>query len=282
MRPPQRMSTCKPSVRFPEKIPAWTSMTRRPARRPAPGRFNHVPHVLGDLTSVRPAYISPVPFRPRSLFCEAGPVALLGDRREAHLSAQQARPQAPARLPLAHGDQGRPQGSRQSPRQGSQAPVGLVAGPAPRLDDAGAEHAGRTMRIAVERLRRRADFLRVAGSRWKYATPGLVLQMRPREDMPSSVARVGFTVTRKVGSAVTRNRARRRLREAARALMPELAVPGCDYVLIARAGTAGRPYTDLLGDLKSAVTALAAKSRLSPSQPPQLHSQRLPPENPAR
>jgi len=117
------------------------------------------------------------------------------------------------------------------------------------------------MPIAVERLRHRADFLRVAAGRWKYATPGLVLQMRPREDMSNPTARVGFTVTKKVGSAVIRNRARRRLREAARVALAEAALPGCDYVLIARAGTVGRPYPELVGDLKSALAALAAKSR---------------------
>jgi ribonuclease P protein component len=123
------------------------------------------------------------------------------------------------------------------------------------------------MPIAVERLRHRADFLRVAAGRWKYATPGLVVQMRPREDMPeSSAVRVGFTVTRKVGSAVVRNRARRRLREAARVALPQAALPGCDYVLIARAGTVGRPYPELVGDLKSALAALAAKSR-APQRP---------------
>jgi ribonuclease P protein component len=123
------------------------------------------------------------------------------------------------------------------------------------------------MLIAVERLRHRADFLRVAASRWKYATPGLVVQMRPREDMSSPAARVGFTVTRKVGNAVIRNRARRRLREAARAALPAAALPGYDYVLIARSGTISRPYLDLVGDLKSALAALAAKSR-APQRPP--------------
>ncbi len=122
------------------------------------------------------------------------------------------------------------------------------------------------MPIAVERLRHRADFLRVAAGRWKYATPGLVVQMRPREDMSSPATRVGFTVTKKVGSAVTRNRARRRLREAARVALPQAALPGCDYVLIARAGTVGRPYSELVGDLKSALAALAAKSR-APQKP---------------
>jgi ribonuclease P protein component len=118
------------------------------------------------------------------------------------------------------------------------------------------------MPLAVERLRHRADFLRVAGGRWKYATPGLVVQMRPRDDMSeSSAVRVGFTATRKLGSAVVRNRARRRLREAARAALPVAGVPGCDYVLIARAGTVSRPYADLVGDLKSALAALAARQR---------------------
>jgi len=122
------------------------------------------------------------------------------------------------------------------------------------------------MPIAVERLRHRADFLRVAASRWKYATPGLVVQMRPREDMSSPAARVGFTVTKKVGNAVIRNRARRRLREAARAALPAAALPGCDYVLIARSGTISRPYLELVGDLTSALAALAAKSR-APQRP---------------
>lgn len=120
------------------------------------------------------------------------------------------------------------------------------------------------MPVAVERLRHRADFLRVAAGRWKYATLGLVVQMRPREDMSDPTARVGFTVTKKVGSAVIRNRARRRLREAARLVLADAALPGCDYVLIARASTIGRPYPELVGDLKSALAALAAKRRPAP------------------
>jgi ribonuclease P protein component len=72
--------------------------------------------------------------------------------------------------------------------------------------------------------------------------------------------RVGFTATRKVGGAVVRNRAKRRLREAARALLPELGKPGFDYVLIARGGTAGREWARLLDDVKSALIRLAADS----------------------
>ncbi len=118
--------------------------------------------------------------------------------------------------------------------------------------------------LKIERLKRRADFLLVAGSRRKYAAPGLVLQMRQRptdmspEDIAAaSAVRVGFTATRKIGSAVIRNRARRRLREAARTALPHAALAGCDYVVIARAGTLTRPYADLVGDLETALAALA-------------------------
>jgi len=69
--------------------------------------------------------------------------------------------------------------------------------------------------MMVERLKRRADFLLVAGSRRKYVTPGFVLQARARDaaaPVPRDAVRVGFTATRKLGGAVVRNRARRRLR----------------------------------------------------------------------
>ena len=68
---------------------------------------------------------------------------------------------------------------------------------------------------------------------------------------------VGFTATRKVGGAVVRNRAKRRLREAARLLLPELASPGFDYVFIARGGVTTRPWPRLLDDVKSALISLA-------------------------
>src|SRR5689334_8684020 len=105
------------------------------------------------------------------------------------------------------------------------------------------------------RLKRRAEFLRVAGAGRKSVTPGLILQVAPQPDTaasPEGVAlRVGFTASRKVGIAVERNRARRRLRAAVQQVMPLHAVPGRDYVLIARAGTAARPFAALLGDLKA-------------------------------
>jgi len=71
-------------------------------------------------------------------------------------------------------------------------------------------------------------------------------------------ARVGFTASRKVGTAVARNRARRRLRAAVARVMPAHAAPGHDYVLIARAGTLSRPFRDLVGDLETALRRLDA------------------------
>jgi ribonuclease P protein component len=70
--------------------------------------------------------------------------------------------------------------------------------------------------------------------------------------------RAGFTATRKVGGAVVRNRAKRRLREAARLMLPLHGRPGCDYVFIARGGTTARPWGRLLDDVKSALISLAA------------------------
>ena len=112
------------------------------------------------------------------------------------------------------------------------------------------------------RLKRRAEFLRVAGAGRKSVTPGLILQVAPQPDTAASPEglplRVGFTASRKVGIAVERNRARRRLRAAVQQVMALHAAPGRDYVLIARAGTAGRPFAALLGDLEAALRQAGA------------------------
>jgi ribonuclease P protein component len=78
--------------------------------------------------------------------------------------------------------------------------------------------------------------------------------------------RIGFTATRRIGGAVVRNRAKRRLREAARLLAPLHVIPGCDYVFIARGGTPNRAWGSLLDDMTSALKRLAADLRASLSQ----------------
>jgi ribonuclease P protein component len=107
-------------------------------------------------------------------------------------------------------------------------------------------------------LRTRADFLRVAAVRRRAVTLGLVLQAAPRPHQLGSgtTLRVGFTASRKVGNAVIRNRAKRRLRCAAAAVLPSKGEPGTDYVLIARASTPDRPYAALVADLEAAVRRL--------------------------
>ncbi len=86
------------------------------------------------------------------------------------------------------------------------------------------------------------------------------LLVQPRRAPPQKPSiGAGFTATRKVGNAVARNRCKRRLREAARLLLPDHGRPGFDYVFIARQGTAARPWPRLLDDVKSALIRLAAE-----------------------
>lgn len=105
----------------------------------------------------------------------------------------------------------------------------------------------------VERLRRRADYLRVQAADRRAALPGLLLQAAPGEE---GCCRVGFTASRKVGNAVIRNRARRRLKALAGEILPQHAIPGHDYVLVARQATPQREYAALRRDLESALKKL--------------------------
>ncbi|MEM6355953.1 MAG: ribonuclease P protein component [Pseudomonadota bacterium] len=150
-------------------------------------------------------------------------------------------------------------------------------------------------------LKKRRDFLAAARAR-RHAAPGLVLQARrrtgaeapgtatpvdatrgdatlgdvaPWDATPKGVAsevaaasapfRVGYTCSKKVGNAVARNRAKRRLRAAALELLPSLARPGWDYVLIGRAGvTADRSFEALVGDLREALAKVHAPRKPRP------------------
>ena len=106
-------------------------------------------------------------------------------------------------------------------------------------------------------LKKRSEFLYVRNGFYS-AKGGVVVQMR--ENSTRSGIGIGFTATKKIGNAVTRNRAKRRLREAARALLPELGLSGYDYVLIARNSTTARDWTDLLDDTRKALITLSQRA----------------------
>jgi ribonuclease P protein component len=106
------------------------------------------------------------------------------------------------------------------------------------------------------RLKRRAEFLRVAAKGRKVPVHGLVLQCLSRDD--HDPARIGFTVTKKVGNAVIRNRTRRRLKEAARLLLRDEPIGGVDLVVIGRDATRGRDFAELIDDLRRALRKAGA------------------------
>jgi ribonuclease P protein component len=104
----------------------------------------------------------------------------------------------------------------------------------------------------IDVIQKRADFLRASRAP-RVAMPGFVIQIRPRDD--EGPMRVGFTCSKKVGNAVARNRAKRRLREIARLILPQHGTDGTDYVLIGRnEKTDARDFQDLLADLRTALS----------------------------
>jgi ribonuclease P protein component len=119
-----------------------------------------------------------------------------------------------------------------------------------------AEASPSVERPIIERMQRRAEFL--AAARGASCARGAVVVQALDRSATRAQIRAGFTATRKVGGAVVRNRAKRRLREAARLTLPLLGKPGFDYVFIARGGTTARPWSRLLDDVKSALISLAA------------------------
>jgi ribonuclease P protein component len=149
---------------------------------------------------------------------------------EAHLPAEQSGPQAAARVPGPHGDSRRTQGAERPPRARPQEAQRLVT------------------------IKKRADFLAANGGR-RASTPGFILLVRDRQDADPAM-RVGFTVTRKIGGAVVRNRMKRRFRALAREIVPAKGFAGADHVMIGRAKGIERDYGLLRSELASALDGL--------------------------
>jgi ribonuclease P protein component len=125
-------------------------------------------------------------------------------------------------------------------------------------------------RAAPERLKRRADFKRAARGK-RYHGRGLTLQAVPRQAAPgggseSIAPRFGFTVTKQSGSAVRRNRIRRRLKEALRLLRPLPAQPGYDYVIFAQPEAIAMPFPALQAELRRGLDKIGTRETLSPSR----------------
>jgi ribonuclease P protein component len=116
---------------------------------------------------------------------------------------------------------------------------------------------------ALGRLKKRSEFLAVAAANRRAATPGVMLQVKVAPaastqtdpTQTGAAIRLGFTATKKIGNAVKRNRARRRLRAAAAQVLPGVDARA-DMVLVARHDTIKRPFTDLKKDLESALRRL--------------------------
>lgn len=152
---------------------------------------------------------------------------------EADLPAEQPGACAATRLPRPHGDGGRPQGDPRPPRTGPEGSVGLTV------------------------LSRRGDFL-AANRGARVPTPGFLLLVRRRDDGDGRM-RVGYTVTKKIGGAVVRNRMKRRFRALARELLPRHGIAGADHVLIGRHDGVERPFDQLRTELTRALGKAARR-----------------------
>ena len=109
--------------------------------------------------------------------------------------------------------------------------------------------------ILIEHLKKRKDFIKIAHSKKKSIAKGLIIQASPRKLIEKKFfIRVGFTITKKVGNAVVRNRIRRRLRSIFKQLIIQMGMPGWDYVIIARKAIINYSFNQIINDMKFVIS----------------------------
>lgn len=170
---------------------------------------------------------------------------------EADFSAEQPGAGAPARLPRADGDGGRTQRDPRAPQPRPQEAVG-ISDPALQGDVSPPPPGARADPVSAPvTLTKRRDFL-AANSGKRAPMPGFVLLVKSRGDGDPTM-RVGYTVTKKIGNAVVRNRIKRRFRALAREVLPVNGMPGADHVMIGRSDGLTRDFALLKLDLAKAL-----------------------------
>lgn len=125
--------------------------------------------------------------------------------------------------------------------------------------------------MALQTIKNRRDFLSANTSGKKFITNSLILQMvkrTPDHPVGEIDVRIGFTVTKKMGNAVARNRIKRRLREAARVVLPKHGAPGCDYVVISRHKALTCDFLELTRDMEFAFSRIIHHKGTSSNREP--------------
>ncbi len=210
-------------------------------------------------------------------------------RRETDLPAEPTRAQAAPRLSQTHGDPRRNSRSRPSPGQRAQASFGLSIAPRQAawahvafIDDAlvssntaGHSRAARSeVEMRLNTLKKSVEFRRVRGG-LRSGTDSFLIEGKSRQ-APSAPAadgvettdtRFGFTITKKLGGAVVRNKIRRRLKSVVRALDADTVSAGYDYVVVARRGVLAQPYVSLAADFRRALEKIHRATVAGPATP---------------